>query len=149
MYIHLIKPTFSSTWKLRKTFCLDPNICQRYFSSSLVSVSVQTLDLSHCYWLPETSLLGCLSELENLRELNVLDTKLSLSSLILNVIPKCKFLLKLSANISEPTWNDFNQKLLGAPDNYKEHFQKFTELNFYVLDSSSPYIWLLLFNILG
>lgn len=128
---------------------MDPSICQRYFSSSLVSYTVQVLDLSHCFWFSETSLLGCLSELENLKELNVLGTKISLVSLILNVIQKCKILLKLSANISEPTWEDFNKKLLGVPESYKENFQKFTELRFYVLDSSSPYIWLLLFNILG
>lgn len=137
-------------WKLSRCFSLKSNICQRFFSSSLVSHTVQKLDLSFCFWLSEASLvLGCLSQLKNLTELNVIDTELSLSSIILHVMPKCKCLVKLSVKISEPTWEDFHFKLHGFSESYKENFQKLTDLKFHILDSSSPYIWLLIFNVLG
>ena len=137
-------------WKLSRCFTLKPDICQRFFSSSMVSLTVQTLDLSHCFWLSEGSLvLGCLSKLKNLTELNVLDTELSLSSIILHVMPQCKNLTKLAAKLPDPTLEDFNYKLQGFPETYKENFLKLTNLKLQVLDCSSPYIWLLIFNVLG
>lgn len=148
-FVIFFSGTFNRSWRLRLCHCLTPIICQRFFSNSLVASTVQVLDLSHCFWLPEASLLGCLSALENLKELNVLDTELSLTSLILNVIPKCKYLIKLAVNIAEQTWDEFNFKLLGSTERYRDHFQKLTHLRFYVLNSSSPFIWVLLFNVLG
>lgn len=100
--------------------------------------------MSHCFWLPESSLLnGCFSsELNNLTELNVLDTQLSLVSVMMHVMPKCQGLTKLSCNIVEPTW--FQD--LGVP--YTDNFKKITDLKLCV-SSSSPIIWFLLFNVLG
>ena len=116
-----------------------------------MSSNVEVLDLSHCFWLPEDTFFNGFfsSELKNLTELNVLDTKLSLVSVILQVMPQCQGLTKLSVNILEPTWEDFYKKLQGFPATYKENFKKITDLKLYTLDCSSPYIWILLFNILG
>lgn len=93
---------------------------------------------------------SCLSpNLNNLKELNLSDTQLSLTSIILHVLPQCQSLTKLSVNIPEPTWEAFNGKLQGYADTYKENFKKLTHLKLDLLDGSSSLIWLLLFNVLG
>ncbi|KAI9561536.1 hypothetical protein GHT06_012495 [Daphnia sinensis] len=142
----------SRVWKFSWRYSLKPNICQKYFSTYLKSCDVHVLDFSHCFWLPEATLLqSCLSpRLSYLKELNLSDTQLSLTSIILHVLPQCQSLTKLSANILEPTWEAFNGKLQGyAADTFKENFKKLTHLKFYVLDGSSPLIWLLLFRVFG
>ncbi len=113
--------------------------------------NVRVLDLSHCFWLPEASLLnGCFSsELNNLTELNVLDTELSLVSVMMQVMPKCQGLTKLSVNIVEPTWKGFYKKIRDLPDTYTDNFKKITDLKLSVISSKSPFIWILLFNVLG
>ncbi|XP_046637576.1 uncharacterized protein LOC124315890 isoform X2 [Daphnia pulicaria] len=137
-------------WKLSRCFCLEPNIFQQYFSKCVVSSNVRVLDMSHCFWLPETSLLnGCFSsKLNNLTELNVLDTELSLVSVMMHVMPKCQGLTKLSCNIVEPTWKAFHDKIQDLADTYTDNFKKITDLKL-CASSRSPYIWILLFNVLG
>jgi hypothetical protein len=138
-------------WKLSRCFYLKPNIFQQYFSKCIESSNVSVLVLSHCFWLPEDTLLeGCFSsELKNLIELNVLDTQLSFISVLLKVMPQCQGLTKLSVDIHEQTWSSLNKKLRGFPDTYKENFKKITHLKLYLNDGSNPYIWLLLFKVLG
>ncbi|KAK4001939.1 hypothetical protein OUZ56_003803 [Daphnia magna] len=138
-------------WKLCRRFSLKSDICQTFFSTYLKSANVHVLDFCHCFWLPEATLLqSCLSpNLNNLKELNLSDTQLSLTSIILHVLPQCQSLTKLSVNIPEPTWEAFNGKLQGYADTYKENFKKLTHLKLDLLDGSSSLIWLLLFNVLG
>ena len=130
---------------------MEPNICQQYFSKCMVSSNISVLDLSHCFWLTEDTLLeGCFSsEMKNLIELNVLDTQLSFVSVLLKVMPHCQGLTKLSVNIPERTWRSLNRKLQGLPETYKENFKKLTHLKLYLLDSSNPFIWLLLLKVLA
>lgn len=145
--------SFFRIWKVSRRFSLKPDICQAFFATCLKASNVQVLDFSHCFWLPEATLLqSCLSPaLNNLKELNVSDTQLSLVSVLLHVLPQCHSLTKLSVNILEPTWEAFNDKLQGVADTYKENFKKLTHLKLYTLDSNSPSpsIWLLFFNVLG
>ncbi|XP_057377099.1 uncharacterized protein LOC130698466 [Daphnia carinata] len=138
-------------WKLSWCSSLKPDICQTFFSTCLKSSNVHVLDFSHCFWLPEATLLqSCLSpKLSYLKELSLSDTQLSLASIIIYVLPQCQSLTKLSANIPEHTWEAFHGKLEGCADTYKENFKKLTHIKFYVLHGSSPLIWLLLFNVLG
>ena len=87
--------------------------------------------------------------MKNLIELNVLDTQLSFVSVLLKVMPHCQGLTKLSVNIPERTWRSLNRKLQGLPETYKENFKKLTHLKLYLLDSSNPFIWLLLLKVLA
>ena len=89
--------------------------------------------MSHCYWLKAKVLLRCITKMENLEELSIQDTRMSLKKMPL-VFEACKKIVKLSMTLKEDNLDDF-QKGAMEKDSLKclkKGFRKLTKLELFV-----------------
>ena len=146
---------YSREWNLSHSYSLNPVRCLHYFSNHSFSSHVKVINFSHLYWFPIDILHASIEALENLEELNIIDTDLTLSK-VPTIFLKCTSITKLSVSIEERNLQDFLEGM-GDTDTYpyiwkclEEGLQKLTSirLQWSVDEFSSSDMWFLIFTIL-
>jgi hypothetical protein len=152
-------PTIFRVWNFSRSFNLKPDLIGRFYSKCIKPLSsmVSTLDFSHCYWLPAQTLIDCIKQTENLRELYIHDTQLTLPILPL-VLRTCPALTHLSFSFGrEETWEEFSQAIENIYTRnaanmwtiYTESFSRLVSLKLFLRNCAIPDFWLFLLRILG
>ena len=90
---------------ISRSYSATPDLFQTFFRKYGTS-HLRLLDVSHCYWLPASSILEAFTAMWNLEELYVHDTELSLIHLP-QVFHFCKKLSHLSVSFSFKSWDQF------------------------------------------
>ena len=90
--------------------------------------------MSHCYWLKAKVLLRCIIKMENLEELFIQDTRMSLKKMP-QVFEARKKIVKLSMTLKEDNLDEFKK---GAMEKeslkcLKKGFRKLTKLELFVI----------------
>ena len=152
-------PQIFRVWNFSRSFNLKPDLFDRFLRNCIRPLSsvISTLDFSHCYWLPAQILIDCIKHTENLKELYIHDTQLTLPILPL-VLRTCPALTHLSFSFGrEETWEEFSQAIETIYTRnaanmwaiYTESFSRLVSLKLFLRNSAIPDFWLFLLRILG
>ena len=75
------------------------------------AASIRVFDANHIYWLSPEILCGCIVQMENLEELRIYDTKISLLDLP-NIFRSCPILTKLSFSLAERNMDRYQEGVM-------------------------------------
>ena len=121
--------------------------------NSVLARNLISFDASHCFWLPEQVLLETVSEMPNLKQLNIHDTKIPLAHLP-TIFKSCPKLNKLSFKLAEENLDKFTESEMGEEDFgwLLKGFKRLTHLKLFTYnlsDNISSTSWPVTFGVLG
>ncbi len=88
---------------LGKSLPLDSS----FFKNHLNPALLRSCNLNGCYWISSSTLKSFLIKCRNLKELNIAETKLTISEIVADILPKCSKVTKLSFTLKEGDWLSF------------------------------------------
>lgn len=102
--------------------------------------TITVFDASHCYWLPAQLLYKTISKMENLEEIIVHDTKISLVHLP-DVFKACPKVVKLSFTLTEKTLDLYKEGVMEQDKlNWmRQGFGRLTHLKIFSFNLSDDY----------
>jgi len=123
--------------------------------NSVLARNLISFDASHCFWLPEHVLLETVSEMPNLKQLNIHDTKITLAHLP-TIFKSCPKLNKLSFTLAEENLDKLTKSEMGEEDFgwLLKGFKRLTHLKLFTINFSEDEIycypsWPVTFRVLG
>ena len=78
-----------------------------FFKSHVNPSLLCSCNLNGCYWISASTLKSLLIKCCNLEELHVADTKLVISEMVTDILPKCPKVIKLSFTLKIGDWLSF------------------------------------------
>ena len=117
---------------IRECYLLRNKPWESFFKQYIVPSSIKVFDVSHCYWLEAEVICCCITKMENLEELSIQDTKMSLKKMSL-VFEACEKVVKLSMTLKEDNLDEFKEGVMeNASLQYlKNGFSKLTRLELF------------------
>lgn len=148
------KETGSITVSYKHHFLTSPTLWYGFLHQHASSPSAITVfNANNCYWIPVELLCGTIMKMENLEELAIKDTKVSLLlSDLARMMRHCKKIKKLDFSF---LFKESKCKAISHEDavTIKQGFKKLTCLKVstcvpMVDDLNGPHKWMLIFNML-
>ena len=119
----------------RCTF-LAPQTWKAFFQEHIKpsAASIRVFDANHIYWLSSEILCDCMVQMENLEELRIYDTRISLLDLP-NIFKACPKLTKLSFSVAERNMDRYQEGVMekSSLDLLTAGFSRLTHLKMYVI----------------
>jgi hypothetical protein len=137
---------------LSKCYFLEYQL-SRKFLQAMPAPALKNFNVSHCYWLPADMLIEAIITMNQLEELVVYDTQVTLIHLP-RIFKSCPVVERISISITHETWDQFQLDVTRLYDGealefLKRKFEQLTHLKLIGMDATSCRFWLLALRILG
>jgi len=110
---------------------------QSFRQQNIQSLAITTFDGSNCYWLPAEYLLLATTQMTNLEELIIHDTKIALAHLP-SLFVACQKIVKLSFSLTEKNLDQYQENIMkkASFDEMVRGFQQLTHVKISTLAPS-------------
>jgi len=128
LFCYLRKPN-NITIDYKYFFLSDPKCWNTFFNQQASSPSsITSFNANNCYWIPAERLCYAVVKMENLEELSIKETKVSLPHLA-RVFELCPKITKLDFTCREIKWEEIQKEVVEQNHSIDSIIQGFKKLN--------------------